>query len=101
MTLNPTLQFVTRVLLLLVLLGGAIYVGSYYCLSRRGIREAKQYKMEIFYYVPVKEMWGAFPESAYRRHSRLRRFYHPLNVIDSTLFGGLTPERGSIRRLVE
>jgi hypothetical protein len=69
----------------------AAYVGSYYHLSRQGMREAKLYGMKGFLYVPVAE---ALAEKDLSRHHALARFYAPLNWVDQALFGSDGPGRG-------
>src|SRR5438874_8539220 len=74
-----------RILALFVLLPLLLaYVGSYWYLSRRGIREAKTYNMFGFLYVSMKE--GDFSQ-----HERLARFYAPANWVDRTFFHGEGP----------
>jgi hypothetical protein len=67
------------------------YVGSYYHLSRRGMREAKAYNMQGFLYVPANEVFETRDLSG---HYRRMRLYSPLNWLDRTLFGGHGPVRG-------
>lgn len=69
----------------------AAYVGSYYHLSRRGMREARAYNMKGFLYVPAEE---AFTSRDLSRHYTLARLYEPLNLIDQTLLGADGPVRG-------
>ena len=66
----------------------ALYVGSYYHLSRRGMREAKQYNMPGFFYESVEDV-AAKPDLA--RHDARRRLYAPLNWIDQKLFDAMGP----------
>ena len=78
-----------RPLALLVFTSLAIvYVGSYYYLSRRGMREAKAHDIDGFLYIPCDE---AFITKDFTRHNRLDSFYAPLNWIDRRLFGGTEP----------
>lgn len=60
------------------------YVGSYYHLSRRGIREAKQYQMRGFLYVPLEEV---LKTQDLNRHYGFVQFYAPVNWIDREVFG--------------
>jgi hypothetical protein len=73
----------------LALLLGA-YVGSYYHLSRRGMREAKEYNMKGFLYAPANEVFETRDLSG---HYFRMRLYAPLNWLDRTLFGGHGPVR--------
>ncbi len=80
----------------LVLVGGlavllSMYGGSYYRLSRRGLREAKGYGMAGFLYVPCEE---AFQSRDLSRHYRLATFYAPANWVDVVVFNGEGPVRG-------
>jgi hypothetical protein len=65
------------------------YVGSYYRLSRRGIREAKPYGIPGFLYVPVQEVIP--PPHDLSPHYRFAAFYAPLNWFDRLHFGGEYP----------
>jgi hypothetical protein len=67
------------------------YVGSYYHLSRRGMREAKEYNMKGFLYVPANEV---FETGDLSEHDFRMRLYAPLNWLDRTLFGGDGPVGG-------
>jgi hypothetical protein len=67
------------------------YVGSYYHLSRRGMREAKVYGMKGFLYVPAQQ---PFAERDLSRHDTLARLYAPLNLVDRALFGADGPGGG-------
>ena len=60
------------------------YVGSYYRLSRRGMREANIYGVPGFLYVPFEE---AAASEDLTRHHRLAMFYAPVNWIDQHLLG--------------
>jgi hypothetical protein len=68
----------------------ALYGGSYYHLSRRGLREAKPYGMHGFLYVPIEEVLQSKDLS---RHYRLETFYAPANWVDQILFNGDGPVR--------
>lgn len=68
----------------------AAYLGSYYHLSRRGMREAKIYHMKGFLYVPAAEV---FAEKDLSRHYALSKLYAPLNWVDQELFGSDGPVR--------
>lgn len=72
------------------------YVGSYYWLSRRGMREAKVSKMPGFLYVPLDE---AAATEDLSEHYRRTTFYAPLNWLDVELFGGERPIGNVIWRL--
>lgn len=69
----------------------AVYVSSYYVLSRRGFEEARTYDLEGFLYIPIKEAERTHDLS---RHYRLARIFYPLNLIDQTLFGSPPHIRG-------
>jgi hypothetical protein len=79
-----------RRLLLLTLLFLLIsfYIGSYYCLSRRGMSEASEYRMCGFLYMPFDEVVATEDLS---RHRFLSVVYAPLNWIDRQFFGGDDP----------
>ncbi len=65
------------------------YVGSYYRLSRRGMREAILYGLDPgFLYVPFEE--AAEKEDRLGHHA-LRVFYYPANWVDQRVFGGPPP----------
>jgi hypothetical protein len=68
----------------------APYLGSYAYLSRRGMREAQQYGMKSFLYMPAQEATG-YEEM--RRHYRLAAFFAPVNELDQALFGADAPVR--------
>jgi hypothetical protein len=68
-----------------------LYVQSYYRLSRRGMREAREYHMEGFLYVPADEVLRTRDLS---RHYALALLYAPANLLDETLFGAPGPVRG-------
>jgi hypothetical protein len=68
-----------------------LYWDSYILLSRRGMREAKQYHMEGFLYVPAEE---AFRTRDLSRHYALARLYAPANWLDQTLFRADGPVSG-------
>ena len=91
-------QFSLRTLLIgIVLLAIPMsYVGSYYRLSRRGIREAQANGEQGFLYVPIDE---AVATEDLTLHNRLMVFYAPLNWVDCEFFGGMSPIRGVIWRL--
>jgi hypothetical protein len=67
------------------------YVGSYYHLSRRGMREAKVCGLKGFLYAPANEV---FETRDLSRHYFRMRLYAPLNWLDRTLFGGDGPIGG-------
>jgi hypothetical protein len=69
------------------------YVGSYYHLSRRGVREAKAYGMKGFLYVPVAE---AVAEQDLSRHHARAGCYAPLNWLDQALLGSEGPGGGGM-----
>jgi hypothetical protein len=79
-----------RGLIKLVALSGLLlaYIGSYHRLSRRGMREAPEYGISGFLYVPVAE---AAASEDLSRHHALAIFYAPLNWIDRAAFGAPGP----------
>jgi hypothetical protein len=77
--------------LAVVLVMSVAYVGSYYHISRRGMREAKPLKMKGFLYIPVEEVTA---EESMSRHYTLARFYAPANALDQVLTGAEGPVRG-------
>ena len=85
--MKPQSRFRTRtwILIVVALTLGVLYVGSYYRLSRRGMREARDYGLAGFLYVPCEE---AAETESLLRHRRLAAFYTPANWIDRQLFGG-------------
>jgi hypothetical protein len=75
---------------------GSAYVGSYYRLSRRGVKEASQYGMDGFLYVP----WNEVERSGdLTRHYKLARLYAPANWVNCQFFGGAGPIQGITWRL--
>ncbi len=72
------------------------YVGSYYQLSRRGVREGELRDMEGFFYTPVDDIMAT---RELTRHHRLSAFFAPANWIDVHLFGGPSPAKGGIWKL--
>lgn len=60
------------------------YVGSYYRLSRRGMREAGEYGLSGFLYVPFRQ---AAATEDLSRHLVLSVVYAPLNWLDRRLYG--------------
>jgi hypothetical protein len=55
------------------------------------MREARDYGMKGFLYVPAEE---AFAAQDLSRHAALARLYAPLNWVDQTLLGSDGPVRG-------
>lgn len=64
------------------------YVSTYYHHSRRGMREAAEYGLAGFLYVPFEE---AAKHEDLSRHYALLVFYAPLNGLDRILFGAPAP----------
>jgi len=91
-------QFSLRTLFGVLTLAAVImaYVGSYYHLSRRGLREAKAQGMEGFLCVPVAE---AFATKDLSKHYFRARIYAPLNWVDQEVFGGEGPIGGILWEL--
>jgi hypothetical protein len=79
-------------LLVLVALAAVLlgYAGSYYRLSRRGMREAPEYGLEGFLYVPIEPMASgddAVWRAAYAKHLALMWFFMPANWLDHQVLG--------------
>lgn len=83
-------QFTLRLMLFLCVVFGLLfaYAGSYYRLSRRGMREATEYDMEGFFYAPSDDIFATHDMT---QHFRLMIFYAPANWIDQTLFNAPGP----------
>jgi len=88
--MSPRYQFSLRTLFVVLTMAAVLmaYVGSYYQLSRRGLREAKAQGMEGFLYVPIAE---AFATKDLSKHYFRARIYAPLNWVDQKVFGGEGP----------
>ena len=65
-----------------------LYVGSYYRISRRGMREAEDTGLPGFLYVPFEE---AASTHDLTRHHRLVVFFAPANWVDRTFLSGPGP----------
>ena len=91
----PRARFTVRRMMLAVLIAALVmwYVGSYYRLSRRGMREAVDYGLDGFLYVPCA--LAAEPENQLRDFA-LATWYAPLNWLDRKLFGAPRPATGGI-----
>jgi hypothetical protein len=76
---------------------GLAYVGSYYQLSRRGIREAADYGIDGFLYGPAAEAVARQDYPPW--HHALTLGYAPLNWLDRKLFGAPSPASGIMWRL--
>ena len=72
------------------------YVGSYAYLSRRGMREAEEYRFNQFLYISVDE---ALETEDLSRHHKLAEFYAPLNWVDQTFLNAKGPVQGLLFRL--
>ena len=81
-----------------ILVAACLYVGSYCRLSREGMREAKEFELEGFLYVPFDE---AAATEDLTKHHQLASFYAPLNWIDRTIFGADGPTKGILWRIAE
>jgi hypothetical protein len=66
------------------------YMGSYYHLSRRGMKEARRYHLAGFLYVPADEVFTTRDLSLHHFRTRL---YAPMNWLDQTLFKSSGPVR--------
>jgi len=60
-----------------------MYVGSYYRLSRRGLREASGCGLSGFLYVPYVEAEATEDLS---KHRSIGRFYAPINQLDRLFY---------------
>jgi hypothetical protein len=87
---NRRLQISMRRLVVLVGLSSLllVYVESYRRLSHRGMREAQEFGIAGFLYVPFAE---AAASEDLTRHYALATFYAPLNWIDRAIFGAPSP----------
>jgi hypothetical protein len=96
-------QFSLRTMFVVVTLASLMlaYVGSYYQISRRGMREAVALNLPGFFYVPSEGAMSEDYVEPWREHYRLMDFYAPLNWLDQKLFGSLSPIRGGIRRITD
>jgi hypothetical protein len=79
-------QISLRTLMLICLVLGLLfaYVGTYYRLSRRGMREAEEFGLEGFLYIPFKE---AAAKRDLNRHHWFAWFFAPANFIDQSALG--------------
>ncbi len=68
-----------------------VYVGSYAYLSRRGMREARDYNSEGILYMSFQEVEQSHDLT---RHHRLRILFMPLNIIDQLVLGADEPVLG-------
>lgn len=89
---RPRVRFTVRSAMIGVALCALVtaYIGSYYRLRQRGLREAPTYGIPGFLYVPVDELFGGptgWSKQAYARNRRLALVYVPLNAIDRAIFG--------------
>ncbi len=74
-----------RRLILVIVLFGLLYVGTYLGLSRRGYAEAKRYGMKRFCYLPTKDShWGEIG------NVWCMVAFKPLNAVDCWLGYGIT-----------
>ena len=94
----PHVRFTIRRMMLGVVLAGLVlaYLGSYYRLSRRGLREAAEHGLAGFLYVPYQE---AAEHEDLSRHHVLMTWYAPLNWLDHSLLGTPRPTICIIWRL--
>ena len=70
-----------------------VYIGSYAYLSRRGMREAREYNSEGILYLSFQEVEQSHNLT---RHHRLRILYMPLNIIDQLVLGADGPVLGIV-----
>jgi hypothetical protein len=86
----PRVRFKIRQMMVAVALAAVVmsYVASYYRLSRRGMREAAEYGIPGFLYVPLKE---AAEHEDLSRHYVLMSYYAPLNWLDRKVLGAPGP----------
>ena len=66
------------------------YAGSYYRISRRGMREAEEINLEGFFYIPIADAAAGHD----RRHYWLMLFFAPANWVDQKAFGAPGPASG-------
>ena len=83
-------QFSLRMMLALCIVFGLLfaYVGSYYRISRRGMREAVELEMEGFYYARLEHMLATHDMT---QHERLSTIFAPANWLDQLIFGAPSP----------
>ena len=84
-------QFSLRSLLLAVVLLNLFfsYAGSYYQLSRRGMREAgEEFGENVFFYTRIDDVMATRDLT---RHHCFSTFFAPANWIDVHVFGGPSP----------
>jgi len=89
MRLN-SLQFTIRQIMLTAVVTAVLtaYFGSHYRLSRRGIREAPEFGIVGFLYVPVQIVTE---DRGLSTHYALMILYAPLNWLDHKIFGAPGP----------
>jgi hypothetical protein len=85
----------TAIAFVIALVLQTAYVGSYYHLSRRGMREARTYGMRAFLYTPAADVLEnrSLRRKSLSRHYRLAAIYAPLNELDQMLFRADGPVR--------
>ena len=87
-SLGAAVPVLLRVLCILVLVA---YIGSYAYLSRRGMREAREYNSEGILYMSFQDVEQSHDLT---RHHRLRILFMPLNIIDQLILGADEPVLG-------
>jgi hypothetical protein len=89
MRMNPS-RFTIRQIMLTVAVTAVLtaYFVSYYRLSRRGMREAAEFGIPGFLYVPAGD---AAENKGLLMHSTFMVLYAPLNWLDHKLFGSPGP----------
>lgn len=96
--MKPNVRFRLRSMMVAILIVAMVlaYVASYVQLSRRGMREANEYGLDGFLYVPCAE---ASASEDLTRHWWLALFYSPANWADRQFFGGQGPVESIMWRL--
>jgi hypothetical protein len=83
--------------ILAVLLAVLAYGGTYWWLRDRGLRDAENWGIKGFYYVPV--IAGDISDESMQRHLRLVVVFAPANWIDQLLVAGPLPAAEPLRGL--
>jgi hypothetical protein len=90
-------QFNLRLMLALCVVLGLLfaYAGSYYRISRRGMREAEEFEIAGFLYIPFNQAAATHDLTP---HYRLAIFFLPANWVDQFVFGAPGPTGGILWR---
>jgi len=81
-----------RIVRVLLLLAMALYVGSYFVLTRQSLAINRLWSLKGFYYVPCCDPDMLFQSPTLRAlNDGLKVFYRPIEWIDTNWFGGHGP----------